>query len=117
MKSVTVKLADGKHKLNTPTFYALQLMSEHGVDFDDGAIGYSDISGILAALLTDSEPVDKKGLPKREWSPVQVAKMIPIDTPVDGLWETVSELIADAVPKGTGESSSDPTTPAGDGKP
>lgn len=110
----TIRLSDGEHVLTTPTYYGLQLMDEFGGN--DKSI-MRRLPACLAALLTDSEPVDKKGLPKREWSPVQVAKMIPIDTPVDGLWEIVSELIADAVPKGTGESSSDPTTPAGDGKP
>jgi hypothetical protein len=68
-------LLDGEHDLTPPTFYALVLMDEYGVTLGSDDLKPSSISGMLAAMLTDSEDfVD--GHPARKWTPDEAAKLI-----------------------------------------
>ena len=95
--SRTITLLDGEHTLNPPTFYALQLMSEYGV-----VLGESDlfrptvIAGILAAILTDSEPfID--GAPAKVWTPAMAAKVVAPDQVADVL-NTITAMINESLP-------------------
>lgn len=99
MKAFTVELKDGPHVLTTPTFYALQLMAENGIDLlapEGIAITPSLVSGVLAALMTDSEPVGDNGAPARLWSPVEVAKQMKISDTYRYI-EIANSLIEDAI--------------------
>ena len=92
----TITLIDGEHNVRTPSYYGLQLIDEYGGN--EGAL-MGRLPKVLAALLTDSEPLDTKGLPRKTWDPVAVAKLIPMDKPLDALWEIVAALIDDALPE------------------
>jgi len=92
----SITLTSGEHTVSTPSFYALQLMSEYGVDFG-GAFAYSDISAILAALLTDSEPLDDNGYPRVLWTPPMAAKQLTPDA-LEPMLAIVTELLNDAFP-------------------
>jgi len=109
MKKLMLTLADGDHIVSTPTFYALQLMSEYGVDLlaGDVAATPSAISSVLAALMTDSEPVDARGIPLVIWEPVQVAKLMTI-ADMGVYVELMTDLIADAMPESQGATSPNP---------
>lgn len=106
----TITLSDGEHEVCTPTFYALQMMTENGVDFD-GGVGYSDISGMVAALLTDSEPLDAKGYPSKFWTPPMAAKVIDPSS-IATVMETVTELLNDAFPAPKGDKKDERPTKA-----
>ena len=110
----TITLIDGEHIVRTPSYYGLQLVDEYGGN--EGAL-MGRLPKVLAALLTDSEPLDAKGLPKKTWDPVAVAKLIPIDQPFDALWEVVAELIDDALPDTKAASSDRPPRRPGAQKP
>lgn len=107
MKKTSIKLKDGTHSLSAPSFYALQLMSDYGVDFDGGGIGYKDISALLAAFLTDSEPL-VDGEPATVWTPTMAAKVInPAE--LDTVLEAVNSLLSSAFPDSKGDKEPDPT--------
>lgn len=89
-KRVTVTLSDGKHLLTKPSFYALTFLADHGFNVAEG-VNPNDprfVAAALAALLTDSEPVDSLGEPEKVWTPASAAKLLPIESMSD---------IADAV--------------------
>lgn len=97
MKKLIVRLTDGDHVVSTPTFYATLLMEESGVD---PGLGIdlrmrTHIAVVLAALLTDSEPLDTHGDPQRVWRPVEVAKLIPADS-VSAIQDVLRDLLTDA---------------------
>ena len=107
--SKTIKLRDGKHTLKPPTFYALQLASEYGVDFEQTDFKYSDISAMLAAFLTDSEPLTEDGTPVKVWTPTMAAKVIePAD--VSMVLQTITDLLTQAFPESSGDSTERPTS-------
>ncbi len=106
----TITLTDGEHTLRTPTYYGLQLIDELGGN--KGSM-MKRLPAILAALLTDSEPLDERHRPAREWGIVEVAKLIPLDAPADALWEATAELMTDAMPPAKEEPSGRPPTRPG----
>ena len=110
----TITLIDGEHIVRTPSYYGLQLIDEYGGN--EGAL-MGRLPKVLAALLTDSEPLDAKGLPKRTWDPVAVAKLIPLDVSAESLWETIGELLNDALPDSKAASSDRPPRRPGEPKP
>ena len=110
----TITLTSGDYVLKTPSYYGLQLIDEYGGN--EGAL-MGRLPKVLAALLTDSEPLDAKGLPRKTWDPVAVAKLIPMDKPFDVIWEIVAELIDDALPETKAASSDRPPIRPGEQKP
>ena len=105
----TITLTDGEHVIKTPTYYALQLLDENGGN--SGSI-VSRLPRILAALLTDSEPLDK-GEPKKVWTVAEVSKLIPTKAPADPLWDAIRELMDDALPDAPASAPDRPTTRPG----
>lgn len=101
MKKLMLELTDGKHIVSTPTFYALQLMQENGIDLLGKRVEVTPaiVPKILAALLTDAEPLDDHDNPSVVWNPVAVAKAMRIDAYTDYL-DLVTELITDALTSG-----------------
>lgn len=91
----TITLLDGEHVLSPPTFYALTLMDEYDVDFSDD-FKPSNVAGMLAAFLTDSEPFSD-GKPAKVWTPAEAAKVL---TPkaAPSIIDTLAELMAEAFP-------------------
>ena len=100
----TITLTDGEHVIKTPTYYGLQLIEENGGS--QGSV-VGRLPAIIAALLTDAEPLDDKGHPRKVHDPVVVAKSIPVDGTADALWEAVGEILNSAMPDA-------PTTGASD---
>ena len=92
----TVTLKDGKHKLSTPTFYALQLMTDYGVELEKGIQRYGDLSAIMAAMLSDAEPLEN-GEPVKVWTPVMAAKVIEPRN-MEVITDVLNALITDAFP-------------------
>ena len=107
----TITLLDGDHVLKTPSYYGLQLIDEYGME---STSIMASLPTAIAALLTDSEPLDAKGMPSRTWYPVQVAKLIPTDSKSEDLWEVITALIEDAVPDTDGPVEERPTPRPGD---
>ena len=110
----TITLIDGEHNVRTPSYYGLQLIDEYGGN--EGAL-MGRLPKVLAALLTDSESLDAKGLPRKTWDPVAVAKLIPLDAPSDMLWEVIGELLNDALPETKAASADRPPRRPGAQKP
>lgn len=110
----TIRLLDGEHVLRTPTYYGLQLIDDLGGN--DGSV-MGSLPAVLAALLTDAEELDAAGNPMKMWHPVAVAKLIPMDKPIDDIWADVSVLIEDSIPKApkgkAAKGETDPTPPPG----
>ena len=105
----TITLLDGEHELHQVTFYALDLMNDYNVTFD-GTFSPKTISGMLAAILTDSEPfVD--GAPAKTWTPAMAAKVMP-PSKVDDIISTLTALLDEAFPDSDGKAADDRPTKA-----
>jgi hypothetical protein len=108
----TIELLDGTHELKPPTFYALQLMSEYNVIFGTDDFSPSSISGMLAALLTDSEPL-VDGAPAKVWTPTMAAKVMdPGGESLEAVVNVVSTLLTEAFPEPKDEPVEDRPTKA-----
>ena len=97
----TLTLRDGsQHELTPPTWYALQHMSDNGLDLfaEEGIdLGVAHVPTILAALLSDSEPLNASGEPSRVWTPTAVMKQLDPGA-MFTLLEVVHDLITEALP-------------------
>ena len=89
-----ITLLDGEHDLKPPTFYALVLMDDYGVDFE--STEPRSVTGMLAAILTDSERM-VDGEPEKVWTPTMVAKVID-PAKLDVVLAAVTELLLAAFP-------------------
>ena len=108
MMERVVTLTDGPHKLRTPSHYALDLMDGDGVHF----IGVTDekreamaamppmryLAVVLAAMLTEAEPVDAAGEPAKHWTYPEVLRLLPLDAEETGKVDAqTGELLSDAL--------------------
>ena len=78
----------------------------------NGTAAAPSLEHLLAALLTDSEPLDK-GEPKKVWTVAEVSKLIPTKAPADPLWDAIRELMDDALPDAPASAPDRPTTRPG----
>lgn len=107
----TLVLLDGEHVLSPPTFFSLTLMEDFGVDLLSGAVTAKTIPAVLAAILTDSEPLID-GEPSKMWTPTMAAKLLrPSD--MESVMGVVTDLLAEAFPEGKGESGRPTSAQAG----
>jgi len=106
----TITLLDGEHTLAPPTFYALMLMGDYGVELGANEFTAASLPPMLAALMTDSEPLID-GAPARVWSPVEVAKLMS-PASADDIVSAITELISEAFPDAKEDASTERPTKA-----
>ena len=96
MKVATIRLADGEHRVRTPTYATSQLLEEMGLDLSK-PISWSKATTLnifTAAMLTAEEHMTN-GVPDHVWSPLEAGALLNNELALSVI-VTFSELIADA---------------------
>jgi len=96
-KTFPVTLLDGVHILKTPTYHGVALIEDSNLSLNaDGIVRLTglNITKILAALLTDSEPLDDRMMPAKVWTEAEAGRLIPADTRGDVQKAVVSLYVA-----------------------
>jgi len=109
LKKLTLELSDGKHIISTPTFAAIALMEDNGIDLAAGVnlASAKTLCGVLAAMLTASEPL-VDGHFARTWTPEEAGMLIDGES-MGRIAEVLGILFDDAYPNQGDDSSPSPS--------
>lgn len=109
MKKLTLELRDGVHVVSTPTFAAIALMEDNGIDLAKGVnlASAKVLCGLMAALFTASEPLEN-GRFSHIWTPEEAGLLIDGES-MPRIVEVLTSLFEDAYPETDGAEAADPS--------